>query len=66
MTTQEDVPKGGRMDRERNEDLIGVLTAISIVSKRLAGRLAAYERRMEAQPRGGKKHVTRQSAANRQ
>ena len=26
-------------DRERNEELIGVLAAISIVSRRLAGRL---------------------------
>ena len=30
-------------DRDRNEELIGVLTAISIVSKRLAGRLIALE-----------------------
>jgi len=31
--------------RERNEELIGVLTAISIVSKRLARQLTALERR---------------------
>lgn len=31
-------------DRERNAELVGVLTAISIVSKRLAGRLAAHSR----------------------
>ena len=30
-------------DRERNEELIGVLTAISIVSRRLAARLIALE-----------------------
>ena len=30
-------------DRERNEELIGVLTEISIVSKRLAKRLMALE-----------------------
>mgnify|MGYP001171407747 CR=1 FL=1 len=30
-------------DRERNEELFGVLTAISIVSKRLAKRLMALE-----------------------
>ena len=49
----------------RNEELAGVLTAISIVSKRLAARLTALERKREANPRGGKCDVTRQSAANR-
>lgn len=29
--------------RERNEELIGVLLAISVVSKRLAGKLIALE-----------------------
>ena len=53
-------------DRERNEELIGVLTAISIVSRRLAGRLAALEQRHAEKPRGGKCYDTRQSAANRQ
>ena len=30
-------------DRELNEELVGVLTAISVVSKRLAGRLSRME-----------------------
>jgi hypothetical protein len=51
-------------DRERNENLIDVLTAISIVSRRLAGRLTALERQRYAQARGGKCYDTRQSAAN--
>ncbi len=45
-------------------ELIGVLSAISIVSRRLAGRIAALERK-EAKPRGGKRYVTRQSTAAR-
>ena len=53
-------------DRERNEELIGVLAAISIVSRRLAGRLAAQEQRQAEKSRGGKCYDTRQSAANRQ
>lgn len=52
-------------DRERNENLIDVLTAISIVSRRLAGRLTALERQRSAQVRGGKCYDTRQSTANR-
>ena len=53
-------------DRERNEELIGVLAAISIVSRRLAGRLIALEQRYAEKTRGGKCYDTRQSAANRQ
>jgi hypothetical protein len=45
-------------------ELIGVLSAISIVSRRLAGRIAALERKQE-KPRGGKTYVARQSTANR-
>ena len=52
--------------REQNEELIGVLNAIAIVSKRLAGRLAALEHRYGEKSRGGKCYDTRQSAANRQ
>ena len=49
--------------RERNEELIGVLVAISIVSKRLAGRLATLEQK----PKGGRCcYDTRQSTANQQ
>lgn len=42
-----------RGDSERNEDLIGVLMAISIVSRRLAAKLAAMERR-ETEKLGGR------------
>ncbi len=52
-------------ERERNEELIGVLTAISIVSKRLAGRIAALEQRRAEEMKGGKIYGTRQSAATR-
>jgi hypothetical protein len=40
--------------RERNDELIGVLTAISIVSKRLAGKLAALEHRYSEKSSGNK------------
>ena len=53
-------------NRERNEELIGILTAISIVSRRLAGRLIALEQRCAEKSRGGNCYDTRQSAANRQ
>lgn len=52
-------------DRKRNEELIGVLTAISIVSKRLAVRLTALEQRLAGNPRGGNRYVTGQSKADR-
>jgi len=52
-------------DHEQNEELIGVLMAISIVSKRLAGRLAALEHRYGEKSRGGRCYDTQQSAANR-
>ena len=52
-------------DRERNEELIGVLLAISIVSKRLAGKLIALEHLEAEKTRGGKTHDTRQNAATR-
>ena len=43
--------------REQNAELIGILTAISIVSKRLAGRLAALERQTTTKTeKGGKTH----------
>ena len=38
---------------EKREELIGVLTAISAVSKRLARDLTALEHRWEEQPEGG-------------
>ena len=52
-------------DRERNEELIGVLLAISIVSKRLAGKLIALEHLESEKTRGGKTNDTRQNAATR-
>ena len=51
--------------RERNEELIGVLLAISIVSKRLAGKLIALEHLETEKTRGGKTYDTRQNAATR-
>ena len=53
-------------DSERNEELVGVLTAISIVSKRLAGRISALEQRRAEKSRGGKVYDTRQGTAVRQ
>ena len=66
MQTRQSVRFAKYRDRERNEEIIGILTAISIVSKRLAGRLTTLEQRCAEKPRGGKSHDTRQSAANRQ
>ena len=61
--------EGGRFmecrDRERDKELIGVLLAISIVSKRLAGKLIALEHLETEKTRGGKTHDTRQNAATR-
>lgn len=53
-------------DSKQNENLIDVLTAISIVSKRLAGRLTALEHQYAEKSRGGKLHDTRQNAATRE
>ena len=52
-------------DHEQNEELIGVLTAISIVSKRLAMKLIALEHLEAEKTRGGKLYDTRQNAATR-
>ena len=53
-------------DSERNEELVGVLTAISIVSTRLAGRISALEQRRGEKTRGGKFYGIKQSTATRQ
>ena len=53
-------------DSERNEELVGVLTAISIVSKRLASRISALEQRHGEKTRGGKFYGIKQSTATRQ
>ena len=52
-------------DRERDKELIGVLLAISIVSKRLAMKLIALEHLEAEKTRGGKLYGTRQNAATR-
>ncbi|MBS3899917.1 MAG: hypothetical protein KGZ54_04375 [Dethiobacter sp.] len=65
MQTRECVRFAKYRDRERNEEIIGVLTAISIVSKRLAGKLIALEQRYAEKSRGEKCYDTRQSQANR-
>ena len=65
MSARESVRFMECCDRERNEELIGVLLAISIVSKRLAGKLIALEHLEVEKTRGGKIHDTRQNAAAR-
>ena len=65
MQTRESVRFMECCDRERNEELIGVLLAISIVSKRLAMKLIALEHLEAEKTRGGKTHDTRQNAATR-
>ena len=44
----------GPRDRELDEELAGVLTAISVVSKRLARKLLVLQRRETATEEGGK------------
>jgi hypothetical protein len=66
MQTQECVRYGNYRDRERNDELIGVLTAISIVSKRLARRLMALERNRTHTKEGGRAYDTGQSKPVRQ
>ena len=65
MQTRESVRFMECCDRERNEELIGVLLAISIVSKRLAGKLIALEHLEAEKTRGGKLYDTRQNATTR-
>ena len=65
MLTREGVRLMECCDRERNEELIGVLLAISIVSKRLAGKLIALEHLEAEKKKGGKTHDTRQNTATR-
>ena len=65
MQTRESFRFMERREHERNEEQIGVLLAISIVSKRLAGKLIALELLEAEKTRGGKTHDTRQNAATR-
>ena len=53
MLTREGVRLMECRDRERNKELIGVLLAISIVSKRLAMKLIALEHLETEKTRGG-------------
>lgn len=63
MQTQEQVVYTFSGDQEKQQEIIGVLTAISIVSKRLAGRLAALENQDEEKQRGGRVYDTRKGTA---
>ena len=65
MLTREGVRFMECCDRERNEELIGVLLAISVVSKRLAMKLIALEHLEAKKTRGEKIHDTRQNAETR-
>ena len=65
MQTQEQAVYTFCSGQEKEQELIGVLTAISIVSKRLAGRLAALEKQHEKKLKGGSSYDTRKSAATR-
>ena len=65
MLTREGVRLMECRDRERNKELIGVLLAISIVSKRLAMKLIALEHLEAEKTRGGKLYGTQQNAATR-
>ena len=65
MSARESVRFMECCDRERNEELIGVLLAISVVSKRLAGKLIALEHLEAEKTRGGKLYGIRQNAATR-
>ncbi|MCC8057224.1 hypothetical protein [Cloacibacillus sp.] len=66
MKTRECIRFVDYRDRERSEELVGVLTAISVVSKRLAGRIAALEQRRAEKSRGGKVNDARQNYFARQ
>ena len=65
MLTRESVRFMERREHERNEELIGVLLAISVVSKRLAMKLIALEHLEAKKTRGEKIHDTRQNAETR-
>ena len=49
------VPTDDARERIPNEELIGVLTAISVVSKRLARKLMQLPEQDESRMKGGKK-----------
>ena len=53
VNMQEKVRTAGLYDPDFEEELIGILNAISIVAKRLAKKLAAMERQRELAQEGG-------------
>ena len=53
MKTKAKNTEGELHDDGLNEELAGILTAISIVSKRLAQKLLVLQRRDEASEKGG-------------
>lgn len=54
MQTQEKNADTDLRDGELDEELTGILTAISVVSKRLAKKLLALQKRAGATGEGGK------------
>lgn len=54
MQTQAKSTDTGSRDGELDEELAGILTAISVVSKRLAKKLLALQKRAETIGEGGK------------
>lgn len=65
MQTKECTRPAACCDRKRNEEIIGILIAISIVSRRLACRIAALERLESKISGGGNCYDSRKSAATR-
>ena len=54
METQDEQTGAGHCNRERDEELVDVLLAISVVSKRLARKLGMLTRQDKQQMKGGK------------
>ena len=53
MQTQANERNAEMRDAELDEELAGILTAISVVSKRLAKKLLALQRQKESTEEGG-------------
>ena len=54
METQDEQTGAGHRNHERDEELVDVLLAISVVSKRLARKLGMLTRQDKQQMKGGK------------
>lgn len=54
MQTQTKQIEVGNRDHELDEELVGILTAISVVSKRLAKKLTTLSRQDRQETEGGK------------